>query len=172
MFCDLVDEYDEIAEAFPVDQSTFTIGGPPRPASDRWSRIVRAMVLRKFILQTNDQAHISKVVAAVRACALDPIANEFADEVEKRAEGICTTVIYGTPGDGARRADEIVEDVVYGGFMHGDYGRWSRTRDRSSIMVEQPLWDFTLDSERLVRPVRDGIRVLIEEGKLGRPPVG
>jgi len=53
LFLELVDEYERLAEAFPVSE-TFTFPVSASHSVERWPRLVRAFALRKFTLATGD----------------------------------------------------------------------------------------------------------------------
>lgn len=168
IFCALVDAYDELATAFPVEQSSFNFGGPARPPADRWHRMVRATALRKFVLGRSDQVYVGTVLRAITACAAsdDPVATEVVDAFSNGLDRVGTVACF-SDSFGDYDAAELVEDFIYGGLLHGDYGRWQRATARGyGLMTEMPLWQFTADAETLVRRLRDAIRLGIAEDAL------
>ncbi|KRF34794.1 hypothetical protein [Nocardioides sp. Soil805] len=73
-------------------------------------------------------------------------------------------------GDGDERtAPEIIEDLIYGGLLHGDYHRHERMKVRPNMAHDLSLWQFTGDVEHFVRQLRGVIRASIEEGLLVGP---
>lgn len=165
MFCALVDDYDSIAESFPVDQRSFNLGGAPRPVADFHHRMVRAMALRKFVLARTDQVHVAKVVDALVECADgDETAVEIAAAYRNRLETVASMGRFGDGSGSLLHPNDLVTDFIYGGLLHGDYDRWLRASGRRGILTEMPLWQFTVDSEALVRGLRRAIQLGIDEG--------
>jgi hypothetical protein len=164
MFCALVDDYDELAQEFPVG-TDFAFDRAQRPPSDKWNRIVRAMTLRKFVLAKTDQVYVSKVLSAVNECSsheqTPEIVSAFAHSLNLIGERGRFVDRPGHPGFGA---SQLVEDLIYGGLLHGDYEKWNAVHRRGDLMTEGPLFQFVSDAEHLVRRLRSAIRAGIEEG--------
>lgn len=72
LFCELVDEYDDLADAFPMNEPSLELIPFSRePALDRWTRVVRAMALRKFAIGKTDHVFVPKVLNSVVECLPD-----------------------------------------------------------------------------------------------------
>lgn len=166
LFCELVDDYEELAAGFPVDQSGFAFGGKPRPAADRWNRVVRAVVLRKFVFSTTDQVYVPTVLEAVRECLADPADNDVIDKLVTEFHGLALEVRVNEGESGTYTAPEIIRDFIYGGLLHGDYDKHQQVRARPDLTHEMTLCLFTTSVESYVRKVRNLIRNSLANGEL------
>jgi len=160
LFLALHDEYRALGTAFPVDNYTFQIGGPPRDPADWWARLVRAMTLRKFVLAKTDDVHLTKVLAALARVAPDEEASAGRDiaELQDAVADRSSAVVYRMPdANGDRQPEELVVDVLYGAYMHGDADKWARYTATPSLLVEHALWSWVVDAERLTEAARSVI---------------
>lgn len=171
LFCDLADQYDDLAVALPVvDMDLQLVPLSPEPAPDHWPRVVRAMALRKFMLTKSDHVYVPTVLDAVERCLTD---QSLVQNVEGYREGFrgLGLAIRVDEGSGVPRiAPEIIEDLIYGGLLHGDYDRHRRVRSRPSMTHDVSLWQFTSDAEHFIRQLRGVIRGSIDEGILADGP--
>lgn len=152
MFVSLVDEYEELTRAFPVEQRSFTFGGRPRDPSDRWHRLVRAFALRKFVMAQGDHVHVYKILDVLRQ-----LAPEHAAAVQAIRDALPGLVNGGgvfIGRDGTElRAEDIIRDSLYGSYLHGDYDKWRRSRERHGLAEEHALWTWTSGAEDYVRRI-------------------
>ncbi|MDC7120236.1 hypothetical protein OMK64_01650 [Cellulomonas fimi] len=165
LFIALHDEYRSMAEAFPVNQEQFTFGAP-RDASDRWHRLVRAMSLRKFMFGKSDSVYVPKVLDAVAAELCDDEASAFALALKSLVDQQPPIVMYGSDQGDDRTAQELVVDVLYGAYMHGDYDRWLNYESMGRTFVEHSLWHWTAEAERVLDVVRINIDGWLSSGLL------
>lgn len=167
LFCQLVDEYDRLGAAFPVSVTSFELT-PEHYLDDteRWHRVVRAMALRKFVLGQQDHVRADKVLAALRNCLRDPadavVLEQWADDFRS----IGTKVQIDEGADARRSLTEVLEDLIYGSYLHGDLDRWKRTTSRWQASVDLALWMFSEDAEYYIRRLRTVVLVAAREGRL------
>lgn len=171
LFCELVDEYDDLAAAFPISEPSFLlIPFSTGVAPDRWARVVRAMALRKFAMGKKDEVYIPKVLDSASSCLSDSTLTVNVDSYREGFRSLGLS-IRTHEGEGMERtAPEIIEDLVYGGLLHGDYDRHERTKGRPNMTHDLALWQFIGDVEQFVRELRGVIRRSIEEGILTGAP--
>lgn len=167
LFCDLVDEYDDLADAFPTTEPSLQIVPFSSESSkDRWARVVRAMALRKFAIGKKDHVYVPKVLDSVTNCLVDASLEANVDSYREGFRGL-GLAIRTLEGEGiARTAPEIIEDLIYGGLLHGDYDRHERMKVRPNLTHDVALWQFTGDVEHFVRGLRGVVRRSIEQGIL------
>lgn len=148
LFLDLVRAYRELAGVLPVRQDRFVVGR--REPADRWNRMLRAFALRKFAA-TTDQVYLGKVATALTR--LHPPNSPMLinrKDMDRLVEEATLGPVYG-PIDGLTvRAPEVVLDLLYGLYLHGDYARWERAGGRVGMIEEHALWEWTDGLERLV----------------------
>lgn len=164
LFCELVDEYDALSRSFPVDSTSFAVVPVSEtPAPERWDRIVRAMALRKFILTKSDNVHVAKVLNSVEACLVDRslIKNLEQWRIDFTSVARQMRIVEG-PGLEIS-VPEIIEDMIYGGLLHGDYDRRLRVNSRPHLTHDLSLFQFVTGSEHYVRELRDVIRGSVAE---------
>jgi hypothetical protein len=167
LFCQLVEEYDRLGAAFPVSVTSFEL--MPEKALDdteRWHRIVRAMALRKFVLGQHDHVRADKVLGALRNCLRDPADAVVLERWPDDFRAIGTKVQVDEGGDARRSLAEVLEDLIYGSYLHGDLDRWQRTTSRWQGSVDLALWMFSEDAEFYIRRLRSAILVAAKEGRL------
>lgn len=167
LFCQLVDEYDRLAAVFPVSVTSFEL--IPETSDDdteRWHRIVRAMALRKFVLGQHDHVRADKVLVAFRNCLVDPVDAAALERWSDDFRAIGTKVQIDEGDDARRSLSEVLEDLIYGSYLHGDLDRWERTASRWRGTVDLALWMFSEDSEFYIRRLRSLIRAAAKEGRL------
>ena len=128
LFKDVANEYFDMSAAFPIDNSNLTsIPGFTR-ASDRWHQLVRAFALRKFFLTKSDNVHCHKVYLSYQRAVSEPI------ETDMTLEEYFTSVA-GLVGldlelpDGGIPVRDVVNDLLYGAFLHGDPAKLKRVKD-------------------------------------------
>lgn len=167
LFCQLVEEYDRLGAAFPVSVTSFELT-PENYLDDteRWHRIVRAMALRKFVLGQQDHVRADKVLGALRNCLSDPADAELLARWVDDFEAIGTKVQIDEGGDARRSLAEVLEDLIYGSYLHGDLDRWKRTSSRWQTSVDLALWMFSEDAESYIRRLRSVVIVAAREGRL------
>ncbi|MBB3045570.1 hypothetical protein [Nocardioides soli] len=167
LFCELVDEYDDLADAFPMaEPSLQLVPFSHAPAPDRWARVVRAMALRKFAIGKRDEVYVPKVLDSATNCLTDPTLAANVDSYRDGFRGL-GLAIRTVEGEGVETtAPEIIEDLIYGGLLHGDYDRHERMKVRPNMTHDLSLWQFTGDVEHFIRELRGTIRRSIEQGIL------
>lgn len=168
LFRELVTEYDGLADAFPVDQRSFNIGGPPRPPSDRWARTVRAMALRKFTLATTDDVYVGKVLSAFGRL-VGPDHEATVDHYRDALAKVGRLGQWNFGEGGEYGADELVVELIYGGLLHGDWAKWQRVRGKSRVAIEATLWEVTRSSEILIRDLSRLIELAYDEQLIQDP---
>lgn len=167
LFCQLVDEYDRLGAAFPVSVTSFElIPETHLDDTERWHRIVRAMALRKFVLGQQDHVRADKVLSALRNCLQNPDDAIVLERWPDDFRAIGTKVQIDEGGDARRSLAEVLEDLIYGSYLHGDLDRWKRTTSRWQRSVDLALWMFSEDAEFYIRRLRTVIRVAAREGRL------
>ena len=167
LYCGLVDEYDRLGEAFPVSTTSFDLtSDSPLGSGERWHRIVRAMALRKFVLGANDHVRADKTLAALKRCMSDPADLRVLDRWQSDFEAIGTRVHMDEGADTKQSLADLLEDLIYGSYLHGDLERWNRTQARWQGSVDLTLWMFSEDAEHYIRRLRSVIRVAAAEGRL------
>lgn len=167
LYCDLVDEYDRLGEAFPVSTTSFDLASDsPLGSRERWHRIVRAMALRKFVLGANDHVRADKTLAALKRCLSDPEDLRVLDRWQSDFDAIGTRVQVDEAGDAKRSLADLLKDLIYGSYLHGDLERWNRTQTRWRGSVDLALWMFSEDAEHYIRRLRSVIRLAASEGRL------
>jgi hypothetical protein len=172
LFCELVDEYEDLADAFPMEEPSLRLIPFSRePTPDRWARVVRAMALRKFAIGKKDHVYVPKVLDSVVKCLTDPSLVENVDGFRAGFRGLGLAIRVNEGEELARTAPEIIEDLIYGGLLHGDYDRHERMKVRPDMTHDLSLWQFTGDVEHFIRQLRGVIRRSIEEGILADPTI-
>ncbi|WP_153302846.1 hypothetical protein [Aeromicrobium choanae] len=167
LFCQLVGEYDRLGAAFPVSVTSFELT-PENYLDDteRWHRIVRAMALRKFVLGQQDHVRADKVLAALRNCLRDPADAVLLERWSENFRATGTKVQIDEGADARRTLTEVLEDLIYGSYLHGDLDRWKRSTSRSQASVDLALWMFSEDAEYYIRRLRTVVLVAAREGRL------
>lgn len=146
LFIALAAEYESLVEELPAP-SSFTFG-TPRDSGDRWSRLVRAFALRKFTIQPSDHVYLGTVAASVNRMLPEPEPGlDFGDDQLRRALRESQTIHVG--GD-AINPDSVVEDLLYGIYLHGDFDRWQRRASELPLVDEYSLYVYTVRSTELV----------------------
>lgn len=167
LFCQLVEEYDRLGAAFPVSVTSFELT-PETDLDDteRWHRIIGAMALRKFVLGQQDHVRADKVLGALRNCLRDPADAELLARWLGDFRAIGTKVQIDEGGDARRSLAEVLEDLIYGSYLHGDLDRWRRTNSRWQASINLALWMFSEDAESYIRRLRSVVLVAAREGRL------
>jgi len=114
--------------------------------------------LRKFVLATTDEVHVSRVLDSVEASLRPGASHETFVALREGFEQLSTWIRYVDESGRELLASHLIEDFIYGGLLHGDYDKWLRTRAESWVAQETALWQFTSEPEHFVRTVRDAIR--------------
>lgn len=155
LFVELADDYDRLSAAFPVSVSSAELLGSTPTDFERWNRVVRALTLRKFILGAQDAVRVDRVIDACHRCLVadDHGVQQAARAFAEIAEGIGTTI-------------EVVEDVLYGNLLHGEYERHQRNKVRRQDEMDLAVWIFGESTEFLVRNLRNSLIVAAREGRL------
>jgi hypothetical protein len=107
-----------------------------------------------------------RVLDSVVQCLEDRtfIANVDSYREGFRGVGQSIRVLEGT--DLERSAPEIIEDLIYGGLLHGDFDRHERVKSRPAMTHNFALWQFTVDAEHYIRQLSGAIRRSIDDGIL------
>lgn len=166
LFLDLVEGYRELAEVLPAERK-MRIGGAERDPRDHWNRLLRAFALRKFVAK-RDQVWLVKVASSLQLLAPDFVDAGFADGI---AERIASSVekgwsAFGAPDGSHERGSQIVFDTLYGQYLHADYDRWQRSKDRPDLFQEMALWSWIGAVEDLIYQLEGATRSLREVGRL------
>jgi hypothetical protein len=170
LFCELVDEYDDLASALPLTQGDFElIPFAFERAPDHWPRVVRAMALRKFVFTRSDHVYVPTVLDAVVRCLADATLSPNVETHRERFRALARTIQIDEGSGTPRTAPEIIEDLIYGGLLHGDFDRHERVKLRPFITHDVSLWFFVTDAEAMLRSTRSAIRDGIDKGLLLDP---
>lgn len=155
LFVELAGEYDRLGAAFPVSVSSAELLESTPNDFERWNRTVRALTLRKFVLGAQDAVRIDRVIDACHRCLVadDPGVQQAARDFGEIADGISTSV-------------EVVEDVLYGNLLHGEYERHQRNMARGQDEMDLAVWRFGESTEFLVRNLRTSILIAAREGRM------
>jgi len=122
VFMEVTNEHLTLSAVFPIDR-TVPAQGLPQPSGDRWNRLVRAFALRKFFLSQNDDMYCVTFYDSLLSALGD---NRKDDDLthEQYADSVADVVpVKIKLPDGGIPAQQIVEDVLYGYFLHGDIDR-------------------------------------------------
>lgn len=168
LFLELVDEYDDLAAALPVQERSLRIGAEVS-GTDHWHRLLRAFALRKFIAPT-DQVTIAKVAESLSN--LLPTNPSFVDDMQRLAdEAMRGVAAYGTHDGSYDHADEVMRDLLYGRYLHSDYGKWqaAAAAQRAGFVTTHAVWSWTTNVESLVRRLANDIRQLVASGDISIP---
>ncbi|GAA3526499.1 hypothetical protein AFL01nite_04800 [Aeromicrobium flavum] len=167
LFCQLVEEYDRLGAAFPISVTSFELT-PENYLDDteRWHRVVRAMALRKFVLGHQDHVRADKVLSALRNCLRDPADAVVLERWSDDFRSIGAKVQIDEGADARSSLTEVLEDLIYGSYLHGDLDRWKRTTSRWQASVDLALWMFSEDAEYYIRRLRTVVLVAAREGRL------
>ena len=128
LFKDVANEYFDMSNAFPIDDWDLTsIPGFAR-ASDRWQQLVRAFALRKFFLTKSDNVHCHKVYRAYLRAVSEPIDTDLTLEEYSTSVAGLVGLDFKLP-DGGIPVRDVVNDLLYGAFLHGDPVKLERVKD-------------------------------------------
>lgn len=165
-FCRLVNEYDDLCSAVPVSVASFELVQVAEPIApeERWHRMIRAMALRKFVLGQEATVRADTVLDAierslVETTDLDGLRADF------RSIGRLVNV---NEGHGGLPVKDVLEDLIYGTYLHGDYDRYKRSMARASLTRDMALWMWSEQAEFHVRNLRGLVVSGVKEGKLER----
>ncbi len=124
------------------------------------------MALRKFALSKTDHVYVPRVLDSALRCLTnqDLAANVETYRTDFRGVGRSIGVLEGP--DFERSAPEIIEDLIYGGLLHGDFDRHTRVKSRPHMTHDLSLWQFTEDVEHYIRQLRGVIVRSIDRGIL------
>ena len=161
MFISLATDHESLAEALPITD-TVTMAEPVTTADriDHMRRQLRAASTRKFIFDLRDHVHLEKVFASAEACVsgTTPPMNDYIQMLRERLVRVRTQsdVEYVLDGHDSVDDQNIIEDLVYGRLLHGDYAKWWRTEQRKRTGWEVSSLMFWLsDAESLIASARD-----------------
>lgn len=155
LFVDLVGEYDRLCEAFPVAIGADEVIDRPIPEIERWHRIVRTLVVRKFLTADQDALRVDRVIEAYENCVL---------EKDPAADGLLREFVSITKVH--EDSIEVFEDVLYGELFHGEYARHQRNLARPQSEIDIAVWKVGESAELLVRKVRTSILVAARDANL------
>lgn len=126
LFKELVNEYHRMAAAFPVDSTDLSSIQGWSSASDHWQQLIRAFALRKFFLQKSDPVHCHMVYRSYLNALGEPLeADQTFEEYAASVAGLVGD--FKLPG-GAVTAGEVVEDILYGIYLHGYAERYAAVK--------------------------------------------
>jgi len=161
LFFESVAEHWELAAEFPTE------GPPIHPPESivgqpyKWTRMVRAASLRKFIIGKTDSVYIPTVVGAALRINEKLVPMPTVKVIEERLKAL--TVPYlgheHTP-------DEVLTDFLYGTLLHADYGRRERYKGFSGFEVEVALHHWVRAAESQVRWFERVLGRAVWEGRL------
>lgn len=170
LFLASVDEYEDLESAMPRPEKLSLIH--PAAPSERWTSILHAMVLRKYY-SPEDELALGKVIGAIERC-LTRRPPAFDRWKAARLHEVAYQRTHGSPWrittpDGQERGfGDLAFDDLYGGLLHGDWGRWQR-RSAGSAMADHAMWDWCIDAAALVRGIREQIDASVAAGVLLDP---
>lgn len=124
------------------------------------------MALRKFVLTKSDQVYVPTVLDAAACCLTDTSLVENVDAYRDRFRKLALSIQIIEGPAVTLTAPEIIEDLIYGSLLHGDYDRHERAKSRPAMTHDLSLWQFTVDAEDYIRNLRDVIRGSVDEGLL------
>lgn len=155
LFVELAGEYDRLSAVFPVSVSSAELLESTPTDLERWNRTVRALALRKFVLGAQDAVRVDRVIDACHRSLVydDPGVQQAARAFAEIAEGIGTSI-------------EVVEGVLYGNLLHGEYERHQRNKARHQDEMDLAVWLFGESTEFLVRNLRNSLIVAARTGRL------
>ena len=155
LFVDLASDYDRLSAAFPVSVSSTELLQSPPSDSERWHRTVRTLAVRKFVLGAQDAVRVDRVIDACHRCLIadDPGMWQATKTYTEIQKGLGMSV-------------EVVEDVLYGNLLHGEYERHQRNLARCQDEMDLAVWLFGESAEFLVRNLRSSIIIAAREGRL------
>jgi len=165
LFRAAVDQYTNLREALPI-VSPFSILHGAKDDGERWNTALHAMVLRKFYA-ADDELHLVKVLSAIEVVAA-PLSAKDAAAVVTLKEAVVDQREVGGPwrvtpkGGGATTSfAPLVFDDLYGGLLHGDYGRWLRSKELAGRFSDHMMWDWATSGADLLYVVSDGCDNLV-----------
>lgn len=163
-FLEMVEEHDGLCREFPVEQRSYNFAAVDEKA--KWARRVRAFSLRKFTMSKRDDVHVVKVLRAVEALAAENGTKlDASDLIEGYQKFVDGGIAFGDPVSGGNiHASDVIEDLLYGGYLHGDYDRWQKVKRRGELTEDTALWQWTMGAEDLIRHVAAVIHELEERG--------
>ncbi len=168
-FVDLYQEYEEITELLPYENSV-TIIGAPNPAEQRnhIARLLRLTLIRKFIFQASDVCNMVRILDEIIEFTegVEPEVCESArlgkSELLRRIESSPVKIRH--PGGLDKLAHSTVRDVLYGSLLHGDTDKRDRV-DSLSIEAEIMLATWLPDIEDILRIAKNEFICWLEQGK-------
>ncbi|CAN5460225.1 hypothetical protein BH09ACT4_BH09ACT4_03910 [soil metagenome] len=164
-FMATVEDYEAMSETMPLPR-TVKLAASQDPET-RWTIVLHALMLRKYF-QPKDQLQLSAVVDALVECVL-PTADQAAADDWREARGLVEVMQNVTTtnwGAGDFTDAELLRHVIYGRYLHGDFGKWAATEDTPAIASERGVWDATVSRADRVLSVAAYIRQDVEFGAL------
>ena len=177
MFVSLATEHAELAKAVETtNRSTMREPETADERNDHTRRQLRAASARKFILDNNDNTHLRKVFASADAC-ISGTAPRMAGYIQGLREELTrlrtdAPIEYLLEGGDPIDDLDIINDLVYGRLLHGDYAKWWRSEQRKRTGWEVGSLMFWLsDAEGLIGVARDMVVEGVTRGYLVLNPV-
>lgn len=136
--------------------------------NDYWSLVVRASSMRKFVLLPSDNCYLPTVFSKMEE-SLDHVATRDPQFVVKAREAFTQRSDASTyiTRNADYLAQAMVEDIVYGLLIHGDYGRFQRVAAQDHLgFVHSALFEWLGHFEDLLEQVLDFVDSAIESGHL------
>lgn len=170
LFKDLVHEYDSMAAAFPIDRSGLMSSPGFTRSTDWWPQLIRAFALRKFFLQKSDPVHCYMIYRAYLNAVGEPIeTDQTFEEYSASVVGLVGRNIK--RADGAVPAKVMVEDLLYGVYLHGHPDRYEKVQsyrnrfDGGDIAIRS----WTTEAEKHLHWLYHLILVAEVKGRLSLP---
>lgn len=161
-FLSTVEDYERLAALFPIGDS-INILGLGDDDERRWQIVLHAVMLRKYF-QKDDRLFLPRVLTSLRQCVIgdDPTEEQWAeliDSVGVQPAGPAVSFV----GSKGYNSIDVMENELYGRFLHGDYGKWLHTQTAARIADTQLMSAASALAHRVLR-VAQWIRVGVRDG--------
>jgi len=170
LFLDLARDQLELRRLYPTPPHVqLTASGERTQAY--WNRLIRASSMRKFAIQESDNVYLTRLFDVLEKVVPQP-PDDLADFLpdareafEKRSED---EAYIATFVDGKETSvPEMVEDLVYGELLHGDYGRHQRAVQRRWFALnDSALMAWLFAFEELLGDIVEHLETLEQRGAL------
>lgn len=135
-------------------------------------RFVRAALLRKFFIGSDNHVHLDKVAESVETVAR--AAGIFDDALRAGCDNIRASFLNlpntgqhitntGGPTQGTYTPGDVFKLVAYGNVLHADYGKWRQTRTHASRMYMASLASTAHRMEHVLLSLIDPVDELLGE---------
>jgi hypothetical protein len=168
-FLSTVDDYERLEATFPLPNGVNVLSHGDDEQS-RFAALLHAAVLRKYDAP-HDKLHLAKVVKALRQCVVErDYSAQTWDELTEALRVPPADIGRFYVGESGYSEGVILENELYGRYLHGDYDKWQHTQRVRPVMSDSPVL-IAVGSRatrvvRLAQLIRAGIRegaVVIED---------